>query len=171
MQYIGFKVEFYKNAYCIGWVSAVAIYETSHQVPQVFRVAIENNTRGNTMRRSGLEFLTESNTASYSMNRMATSSGNAMVASSGVGMLMMLADLIINGGIGNVATLVTELIRDQKNFMQDVFLNTKLIPYFATCRLGRILEHSAGETSLDELAAYRNSGEDSEILSPYDGVR
>ena len=169
MRYIDSMMKFYGFEYCVGWLSAASLQGARHQAPQVFQVAVDNSVRGRVIGRSSLEFYKRTNVCDISKKRITVSSGRAMVAVPGVTMLMVASDVIISGGIDNVATVVTELAEENDNYLNDIINNARLFPYAAVCRLGWLLEHVAGESSVDELAAYCQNGRSPVMLSPHDG--
>jgi len=168
-RYIDVMMEKLECEYCVGWLSAAAIHGARHQAPQVFQVALDRSLRERKVGRTKLIFYKRAYVSEISKRRVNLSSGAIMVATPGATMLMAAADLILCGGIDNVATIITELADENPSFLQDIMSNVSLFPHTAVCRLGWILENISGQKGLDELSDYCQSKKTIAELSPYDG--
>lgn len=169
MRYIDTMMEHFECEYCVGWLSAAALHGARHQAPQVFQVSLERALRDRDIGKTKLSFYRRSYTPMITRKRVTLTSGSAVVATPGATMLMAAADLILCGGIDNVATIITELADENDGFLQDVLKNAPMFPRSAVSRLGWILENVAGQTGLDALSAYCESDKTTAELSPYDG--
>ena len=168
-RYIDVMMEKLECEYCVGWLSAAALHGARHQAPQVFQVALDRSLREREVGRAKLVFYKRAYVSEISKHRVNLSSGAAMVATPGATMLMAAADLILCGGIDNVATIITELADENPSFLRDIMSNASLFPHTALCRLGWILENVSGQTGLDDLSEYCRSKKVIAELSPYDG--
>lgn len=170
MYYIDDLMSFYGCEYCVGWLSAAALQGAHHQAPQVFQVAAGKMLRNRIIGRSRLQFFDRSYISKITKRRITISSGRAYVASPGTTMLMSVSDPVLCGGIDNAATMITELAEENPEYLGEVLKDSPLFTDSAVRRLGWILEHVAGEDSLDPLAKYCERGNTPVLLSP-DGAR
>lgn len=167
MRYVDALMSYYGCGYCVGWLTAAALRGASHQAPQVFQVATERQLKDRIIGRSSLEFHKRSYVTHVMANRVSLSSGTAIVASAGTTMLMASADLMMCGGIDNVATIVIELVEQNDGYLSEVTTDMHLFPESAVCRLGWILDHVVGVDNLEVLSDFcRDTGEPT-MLSPY----
>lgn len=167
IRYMDSMMDFYQREYCVGWLTAAALHGVSHQAPQVFQVAVDKMLRDKKIGRSKLEFYHRSYIYQLTKQRMTLSSGSVIVPTVGATMLMVCADLLLSGGIDNVATIIGELVEADKNYMNDVLTNASLFSVSSKRRLGWILENSIGERNLQKLEKICDDGTSPSYLSPY----
>ncbi|MBQ6734409.1 MAG: hypothetical protein IJR00_05820, partial [Lachnospiraceae bacterium] len=154
MYYIDDLMSFYGCDYCVGWLSAAALQGARQQAPQVFQLAANKMLRNRVIGRSRLQFFDRSYVSKITRRRITISSGRAYVASPGTTMLMAASDPVQCGGIDNTATIITELAEENTEYREDILKDAPLFSDTAVRRLGWVLEHVAGEDSLDALAKY-----------------
>ena len=166
--YIDQLMRYYSCDYCIGWLSSAAMQGARHQASQVYQVAVDRQIRRRQIGRSELQFFDRSYINKLTTRRITTSRGTAITASPAATMLMVSSDLLISGGLDNVATIITELAEENPGYEQDLVMNATLFPHAAVARLGWILENISDEQLPDDLAHYCNESKSPTVLSPYD---
>jgi predicted transcriptional regulator of viral defense system len=137
--------------YYLGWLSAAALFGATHQAPQVAQVAASHLVRNREVGRVRLQFHTRTNAGTFPTTSHLAKSGPVQVSTPEVTALDLAADLIVGGGLDNVATVVVELA-DQAGL--EVSKVTALASHFPPAvgrRLGWILEEFTQIDGLDEL--------------------
>ncbi|MBQ9021812.1 MAG: hypothetical protein IJ113_07350 [Eggerthellaceae bacterium] len=169
VRYVDGLMDFYGCSYCVGWLSAAALYGASHQAPQVFQVATERQIRDRQVGRSRLEFHARSYVRDLPKRRVSLSAGSVFAATPEATMLMVSADLLYSGGIDNAATVVAELADEADPDVEAILVCAPMFPDSAVCRLGWLLDHVAGMRGLEQMSSYCRATGDPAMLSPYAG--
>lgn len=169
IRYLDDLMSFYDCAYCVGWLSAAALYGASHQASQVFQVATQRQIRDRQVGRSRLEFHARSYVCDLPQRRVSLSAGSVYAATPEATMLMSSADLLYCGGIDNVATIVAEIVEEVEPDVDSILECAPMFPASAVCRLGWLLEYVAGMQDLGQLSSYCRATGDPVMLSPYAG--
>lgn len=107
--YIDAMMEQFDTEYCVGWLSAAAIYGAGHQAAQTFDVATSRALRDRTVGRSMLRFRQRSDVAAIPAKRISLPAGRANVATVEACMLMLASDAEFSGGLDNAVTAIVEL--------------------------------------------------------------
>jgi predicted transcriptional regulator of viral defense system len=167
VRYIDSLMSFYGCNYCAGWLTAAALYGASHQAPQVFQVVTSKTIKDRKIGRSELKFYERSYVEAITKRRLVISDGVINVPTVGSTMLMLCADILMSGGIDNVATIISELSEVSSGYVEEILNDAHLFQTSAIRRLGWILENVANITNLDELKKICDDGTNPSLLSPY----
>ena len=166
-RYIDSLMNFYHCEYCVGWLTAAALYGVSHQAPQVFQVITNKTIKDRRIGRSELKFYERSYVETITKKRIVISNGIVNAPSIGATMLMLCADLLLSGGIDNVATIINELSELSDEYIDEILNDAHLFQTSAIRRLGWILENIVNEKNLNKLKKICNDGTNPSLLSPY----
>lgn len=139
--------------YYVGWLSAAEIHGASHQAPQVFQVATSQHVRSRTVGRTRFQFLSRGAVAQIPTIDRQTRSGHARVSTREATMLDVASDVLVAGGIDNVATSIIELAEDGVD-LEVLAELSMLFPVAAGRRVGWILDEF---TSRDDLTPLREA--------------
>lgn len=139
--------------YLVGWLTAAARHGASHQAPQVFQVATAKSLRDRAFGRSRLQFYTRAYASCAPCSQGELARSGARVATPGMTMLMLVADPVFCGGMGNVATAVVELSEENPGYIDDVVSCAALFADAAPRRLGWILD-AFGDGAPEGLRGY-----------------
>lgn len=139
--------------YYVGWLSAAEIHGASHQAPQVFQVATSQHVRQRSVGRTRFQFLTRSSLDEIPTIERPTRSGYARVSTREATMLDVASDVLLAGGIDNVATVIIELGEDELDGGALVRLSEHF-PVSAGRRVGWILDEF---TERDDLTSLRDA--------------
>lgn len=167
-RYINDLMNYYDTEYCLGWLSAAKLYQASHQAAQVFQVATQRTISNRIIGRNRLQFYNRSYVNKITRQRIVLNNSNVLVSSLGATMLMVCADVLISGGIDNVATIIYELAQNNNDYLEDIINNAGLFPTAALRRLGWLLEKIAQNKDVDVLANIIDNKTNPSLLSPYD---
>lgn len=140
--------------YCVGWLSAAALYGVAHQAPQVFQVATDRPFRDREIGRSLLRFFSRADLGKVSKRRISTTSGTAVVASPESTALMLASDLELAGGLDNAATVIVELAASGVLSDRDLARSAPAFSDSASRRVGFLLERFADNSGWPEFANY-----------------
>lgn len=140
--------------YCVGWLSAAALYGASHQAPQVFQVAVDHPVSERSVGRSLLRFFVRKNVCQLPQRRISLAAGTANVAAPETVALMLASDEDLAGGLDNAATAICELA--EIGCLSDVDLAhaASFFPAAAPRRLGFILEQFGESGDWPKLAEH-----------------
>ena len=168
--YLADMMRYLGSDYCVGWLTAAALYGASHHAVQVFQVATSRQIANRAVGRSELVFLQRTYLEEVGASSMSLPLGRMRVASVATTMLMVCADVDICGGIDNVANVVVELVEgtdDMQLVIDDICRNAHAFPVAAARRLGWLIENFADCAAQDRLALQcaKRSGSLS-VLSP-----
>ena len=166
-RYIDSLMKFYDCEYCVSWLTAAALYGASHQAPQAFQVITDKTIKDRRIGRSELKFYERSYINTITKKRLVISDGVINVPTIGALMLMLCADLVLSGGIDNVATIINELSEISSNYMEEILIDAHLFQTSAIRRLGWILENIVNKEDLNELKKICDDGTNPSLLSPY----
>lgn len=147
--FVDVMMRFLGRRYYVGWLSAAAIYGTTHHGVQVFQVAVDRQLADRDIGRVRLRFITRSHLSSFPLvhREVPTDlrhSGPALTA-------LDLADAPkLGGGLSNAATVIHGLIEQIGNHELEVL--APLFPISAVRRLGYLVSVLKPEYRLDGLA-------------------
>lgn len=168
LSYIDPMMKKLERQYCIGWLSAAALYGVSHQAPQVFQVATDKHVTSRSVGRSQLKFLTREDVSCIPSSRVARSQGMAQVATPAATMFMLAEDLMEAGGLDNAATVIVELAEECPEAVNALVNCSQFFSLAAARRVGWILDTFGEGFDTDSLAEYCASRNNAiSILSPY----
>lgn len=133
------------HPYYVGFLSAARLYGASHQVPMVLQVATPALLRDRRVGEGRLEFIRRSATAARPTKVHNVPTGRVRVAAPEVVVLDLVETPEAGGGLGNVATVMGELIREALLDGQAVAAAAATYPTAVIRRVGHLLEWVAGE--------------------------
>lgn len=131
------------HPYYVGLLSAARLHGASHQVPMVLQVVTPALLRDRRIGRSRLEFIRRSTTAHRPTVEWTVPTGRVNVATPAVTVLDLVEAPASGGGLGNVATVIGDLLRDgtiDGDALADVAAH---YPTAVVQRTGHLLEHMA----------------------------
>lgn len=133
------------HPYYVGFLSAARLYGASHQVPMVLQVATPALLRDRRVGESRLEFIRRSAAAERPVEVRNVPTGRVSVAAPEVVVLDLVDAPEVGGGLGNVATVMGELIRE--GLLDGQAIATAAVTYSTAViqRVGYLLEWVAGE--------------------------
>lgn len=167
VRYIDSLMNFYRCEYSVGWLTAASLYGANHQAPQVFQIVTNKTIKDRKIGISELKFYKRSYIDVITKKRHVISDGIINVPTVGSTMLMLCADLIISGGIDNVATIISELAEVSENYLSEILMDANLFQTSAVRRLGWILDNIVNDGNLDGLKKICDDGTNPSLLSPY----
>ena len=159
----------YMNArYYVGWLSAAGYLGASHHAPQVFQVAVSRLIRDRVIGRSDIRFFHRSDMERKQTISVMSRNGNVSVSSRETTLLDVTEDVLIAGGLDNVATLVIELCEAEKPSISSLLELSAHYSVSALRRLGWLLENFSIMTDVYLLKkAVSQRGAAQSLLDPF----
>ena len=161
-------------SYYIGWLSAAEHFGASHHAPQVFQVAVSRSIRDRVIGRSSIHFFHRSNIENIQTVLVESRGGRVPVSSREATLLDITNDVLIVGGLDNVANLVIELCEAEKPSIPLLLEMSEYYPASALRRLGWLLENF---TEMEDVCLLKDAvsqrGVAPSLLDPYserDGI-
>ena len=136
------------HSYYVGFLSAAAIHGASHQSPMVFQVVTPARLRGRKVGRARFRFIQRSDTAERPRRPHTVATGRIWVASPEVTVFDLVDSPGEGGGLSNVATIVGELLADQRLDSTDLAEVAALYPDSITQRVGYLIDLMAPEVGV-----------------------
>lgn len=102
------------HSYYVGLLSAAEIHGVAHQHPQVFQVVTSARLAGRTFGRVRLEFVTAAHTDRHPTVDVNTPTGTMRVSTPEVTALDLVASPSHGGGLSNVATVLAEMLEEDR---------------------------------------------------------
>jgi predicted transcriptional regulator of viral defense system len=133
------------HPYYVGYLSAAEIHGAAHQRPQVFQVVTNARVRDKQFGRVRVSFHTASAMADLPTVTVNTETGTITVAAIETLVLDLAARPRLSGGTSNVATIIGELLSEEKVDIAKAAALADRYPVAAARRLGWLLEFMAGE--------------------------
>jgi predicted transcriptional regulator of viral defense system len=157
-----------KIDYYVGWLSAASLLGASHHAPQVFQVATSKKIRNRTIGRSKFQFYHREHVECLPIITNTTNSGSVKISSVETTMLDIANNVIIVGGIDNLANLIIELCESNTLNSTLLAIISKYYPTSTIRRLGYLIEHFVGTNLSDELIKISDDRQTSNsILDPH----
>lgn len=158
------------HPYYVGFLSAAEIHDAAHQRPQVFQVVTTARLANRTFGRVRLSFITSSVTTERPIVEVNTPTGTIKVSTPEVTVLDLVADPLHGGGLSNIATVIADLLEDDKINMKKLLTAVEHYPLAVAQRTGWMIEHAATEIGkeidLEQLAAIASRRAERTLLSP-----
>lgn len=137
--YIHDLMQFIGEPYCVGLLTAAALYGAAHQRPQEFQVLCRRSLREREVGRSRIRFFRKKNVEEAMIGRRQTETGYMLVASPEQTAVDLLRYVRQCGYLSNVATVLAELGREiDPGDLIEVASHEELAN---VQRLGYLLEH------------------------------
>jgi len=158
--------------YYIGWLSAAALFGAAHQAPQVTQIATSRMIRNRQVGRARLEFYTRSGLPHLPVIERTVRTGRIRVAPPELTALDLAANVMLGGGLDNVATVIVEL-SDNPGLDLDLLARTACGFSAASARrVGWILDEFTGTKGLGPLMAVASAVDiRPSPLNPLSGAR
>ena len=102
------------HPYYVGFLSAAEVHDAAHQRPQVFQIVTTGRLAGRTFGRVRLAFITSASTSNRPVIKPNTPTGTMRVSTPEVTVLDLVGDPVHGGGLSNVATVIGDLLEDDK---------------------------------------------------------
>jgi len=167
IEFIDAMMAHLSTQYYVGWLTAAAIHGSAHHAPQVSQVAVSRMIRARTIGRVRLEFFIRTNLTKLPNILHPTRSGSCRVSSVEVTSLDLCANVKDCGGIGNIATVLADLVDATVVSAQGILEVAGFYSPATVRRLGWLLENHTDLAHIDELQAYAsNRVETPSILDP-----
>ncbi len=141
MQHLG-------HSYYVGFLSAAALHGASHQAPMVFQVATPAKLRERRIGRSRLRFIQRTATAGRPRRQHNVPTGRIWVSTPEVTLFDLVESPEEGGGLSNIATIIGELLTDQRLDESALAQTSQLYPNAVTQRVGYLLDLMASEVSV-----------------------
>ena len=142
MRYLG-------HEYYVGYLSAAEVHGAAHQRPQVFQVITDARLNDRTFDRVTIEFTTSAKTARRPTKAVNTPTGTMKVSVPEITVLDLVASPAHGGGLSNIATVLSELLRDGLLDVERLAHLATDYPAAVSQRAGWLLEQVAGEIELN----------------------
>ena len=158
------------HPYYVGFLSAAEIHDAAHQRPQVFQIVTTGRLSGRTFGRVRLAFITSASTSKRPVITPNTPTGTMRVSTPEVTVLDLVGDPIHGGGLSNVATVIADLLEDDKLDIDQLVQVADRYPVAVVQRTGWMIEHAASELGanidLEPLVDIANRRTERTLLSP-----
>lgn len=137
------------HTYYIGLLSAAAHHGIAHHATPVFQVVTNARLRNRTVGRSRIEFVHAGAVASRPTVVAIVPTGRITVASMAVTLLDLVSHPERAGGLGNVATIATNALQDDKVDAREILEAASTYRPGVIQRLGFVLEHAGKHAGLE----------------------
>ena len=158
------------HPYYVGFLSAAEVHDAAHQRPQVFQIVTTGRLAGRTFGRVRLAFITSASTSNRPVIKPNTPTGTMRVSTPEVTVLDLVGDPIHGGGLSNVATVIGDLLEDDKLDIVQLVKVAEHYPVSVIQRTGWMIEHGASEIrksfDLEPLIDIANRRAERTLLSP-----
>jgi predicted transcriptional regulator of viral defense system len=163
MNYLG-------HPYYVGFLSAAEVHDAAHQRPQVFQIVTTARLTARTFERVRLSFITSASTAQKEITTVNTPTGTMRVSTPEVTVLDLVGDPAYGGGLSNIATVISDLLEDDKILIGSLAKAAVDYPVAVVQRTGGMIEHAANDTGksidLDPLLEIAKRRAERTLLSP-----
>jgi predicted transcriptional regulator of viral defense system len=133
------------HPYYVGLLSAARLHGASHQVPMVLQVVTPALLRDRRIGSNRIEFIRRSSTASRPKVERNVPTGRITVAAPAVTVLDLVEAPASGGGLGNVATVIGDLLQEGAVEGDALVEAAADYPSAVAQRTGYLVEHMAGE--------------------------
>jgi len=159
------------RGYYVGYLSAAEVHGAAHQRPQVFQVVVDRELRDREFGRVRMRFVTNRHAGELPTVRVNTPTGTMAVSTPSLTALDLATRPENGAALHNVATVLIELIEDDKldeNALVDL---VELFPVAGSRRLGWLVEQFT-DLRLNSLAAVlAEAAREPSLLDPSDPRR
>lgn len=157
------------HRYYVSLLSAAERHGYAHQRPQVFQVMTPARLRDRAFGRVRIRFITSASMSGRPVDEVNTPTGTMRVSTVATTVLDLVAHPRDSGGLSNVATIVGEMLDDDRIDPQDLTELAPSYPVSVVQRAGWLLDFMANwkdvEVELDSLA-HLASGQRTALLVP-----
>ncbi len=141
MQHLG-------HPYYVGFLSAAAIHGASHQAPMVFQVVSSAKLRERRIGRGRLRFIQRAAVSERPRLQHNVPTGRIWVSTPEVTLFDLVEASDEGGGLSNVATIVGELLTDERLDKSALAQVRQLYPSAVAQRVGHLVDFMADETGV-----------------------
>lgn len=135
--------------YYVALLSAAEVQGYAHQRPQVFQVMTPARLRDRAFGRVRLQFITDVSMAGRAADVVNTPTGTMRVSSIETTVLDLVACPRLSGGLSNVATIVGEMLEEQRIDVAHLAASVAGYPTSVVQRCGWLLEFMADRVQVD----------------------
>jgi predicted transcriptional regulator of viral defense system len=157
------------HPYYVGYLSAAEVHDAAHQRPQVFQIVTTGRLKDREFGRVRLTFITSLAAAKRPVVSVNTPTGTMMVSTPEATVLDLVGEPRQGGGLSNIATVIGDLLEDDKINVDQLVLAASQYPLSVVQRTGWMIERAAAEIGrnihLEELAAIANRRGERTLLS------
>ena len=158
------------HPYYVGYLSAAELHDAAHQRPQVFQIVTTGRLTGRTFGRVRLAFIISAFTPQRPVITVNTPTGTMKVSTPEVTVLDLVGDPVHGGGLSNVATVIGDLLEDDKLDIDQLVRAADHYPVAVVQRTGWMIEHAATEIGknidLEPLIDIAHRRSERTLLSP-----
>ncbi|MCP3938819.1 MAG: hypothetical protein GY708_26015 [Actinomycetia bacterium] len=147
--YIDQLMSYLGHSYYVGLLSAAAIHGASHQSPMVFQIVTPARLRERRVGRSRIQFLQREGTAGRPMRQHKVPTGRIWVSTPEVTVFDLIESPRESGGLSNVATIIGDLLYDNRLDPQALADLASLYPTAVAQRAGYLVDLMSKETDMD----------------------
>jgi predicted transcriptional regulator of viral defense system len=135
------------RGYYVSLLSAAELHGAAHQRPQVFQVMVDRPLADRDFGRVHLRFHTQSRLKHLPVQRFNSATGQFLVSTPGITALDLASRPSAAGGLGNVATVLAELVEATDLGAQTLLKCVEWYPMASLRRLGWLLDLAARESN------------------------
>jgi predicted transcriptional regulator of viral defense system len=139
MRYLG-------HDYYVGYLSAAEAHDAAHQRPQVFQVVTNARLRPRSFGRVQVDFILSSRTTAKQFQNIRTPTGSMRVSTPEVTVLDLVTAPNHGGGLSNVATVIGDLLEDDKLDVDRLLRASSAYTAPVLQRAGWLIQLAANET-------------------------
>ncbi len=142
-------MRFLGHRYYVGFLSAAELHDAAHQRPQVFQVVTDAHLRNRDFGRVRLRFIRSHDVATRPTVTLNTPTGTIIVSTPEVTVFDMVAAPQHSGGLSNIATVIAQLVEDDKLDPAELASVAAGYPAPVVQRAGWLIEFTAREAGLE----------------------
>ena len=148
LHYIDALMRHLGHDYYVGFLSAARLHGASHQVPMVLQVVTPALLRDRVIGRNRIEFIRRSATRDRPTTARNVPTGRVAVSTPEVTVLDLVGSPGQGGGLGNVATVIGDLLHEHALHGDALATVAGGYPVVVAQRAGYLVEHMANELDL-----------------------
>jgi predicted transcriptional regulator of viral defense system len=158
------------HPYYVGYLSAAEVHDAAHQRPQIFQIVTTARLARRTFGRVRLGFIVSKTTTNKPTTAINTPTGTMTVSTPEVTVLDLVGDPGHGGGLSNVATIIADLLEDDKLDINQLVNAAAHYPASVVQRTGWMIEHASTEIgkdfNLEPILAIARNPTERTLLSP-----
>lgn len=137
------------HPYYVGFLSAAQLHGASHQKPMTLQVATSAVLRNREIGSSKVQFINRTAAGSRPVQSFNIPTGQIRVSTAAITVLDLVNSPRFGAGIGNAATVIGELLIEDKLDLDDLTNQASQYPMTVVQRTGYLIEHMAREVETD----------------------
>lgn len=137
------------HPYYVGFLSAAELHGASHQKPMTFQIATSAVLRNREIGSSKVQFIHRSTAGSRPTRLFNVPTGQVEASTAAITILDLVEAPRFGAGIGNAATVIGELLIENKLDIDDLTIQARQYPTTVVQRTGYLIEHMAREVEID----------------------